>query len=94
MPNLVDVYKLYKNKNFEIVGVSLDSKAEPWKDAIQKNNMTWPQMSDLQQWQSQAREIYNFNSIPHTILLDPDGVIIAKDLRGQKLLEKLQELIK
>jgi len=94
MPNLVDVYKLYKNKNFEIVGVSLDSKAEPWKAAIQKSNMTWPQMSDLQQWQSQAREIYNFNAIPHTILLDPDGIIIAKDLRGKKLLEKLQELIK
>jgi len=94
MPNLVGVYQLYKTKNFEIVGVSLDSKAEPWKDAIQKNNMTWPQMSDLRQWQSQARGIYNFSSIPHTVLLDPEGIIIAKDLRGKKLLEKLQGLIK
>ncbi|MCL2650494.1 MAG: AhpC/TSA family protein [Candidatus Azobacteroides sp.] len=94
MPNLVNAYKLYKNKNFEIVGVSLDSKADAWKAAIQKNNMTWPQMSDLQQWQSKARELYNFNSIPHTILLDPDGIIIEKDLRGKRLLEKLQEVIK
>ena len=94
IPTLIEAYKLYKNKNFEIVGVSLDSKADPWKAAIKNNNMTWPQMSDLRQWDSQARIIYNFNSIPHTILLDPDGIIITKDLRGKKLLEKLQELIK
>ncbi len=94
MPVLVEAYKLYKNKNFEVVGVSLDAQAEPWKAAIKKNNMTWPQMSDLQQWNSVAREIYNFNSIPHTILLDPEGIIIAKDLRGKELLETLQGLIK
>ncbi len=94
MPTLVEAYKLYKNKNFEIVGVSLDAKAEPWKAAIQKYNMTWPQMSDLRQWDTQARVIYNFSSIPHTVLLDPDGIIIAKNLRGTKLLDKLQTLVK
>ena len=94
LPTLVEAYKLYKNKNFEIVGVSLDSKDEPWKAAIKNNKMTWPQMSDLKQWNSQARGIYNFNGIPHTILLDPEGIIIAKDLRGKQLMEKLQELIK
>ena len=94
MPTLINVYNLYKNKNFEIVGVSLDANADAWKTAIKKNSMIWPQMSDLSQWKSQARELYNFNSIPHTILLDPDGIIIAKDLRGKQLLEKLQELIK
>jgi len=93
MPALVEAYRLYKNENFEIVGVSLDMKADLWKAAITKNNMTWPQMSDLRQWQSEAREIYNFSSIPHTILLDPNGIIVAKDLRGKKLLETLHKLI-
>ena len=93
VPALVEAYRLYKNKNFEIVGISLDSNAGLWKAAITKHNMTWPQMSDLQQWQSEARELYNFNSIPHTILLDPNGIIIAKDLRGRELLEMLKKLI-
>jgi len=94
MPVLVEAYRLYKNKNFEIVGVSLDRQADPWKAAIKRYNMTWPQMSDLKQWDSAVREIYNFNSIPHTVLLDPKGIIIAKNLRGEQLLEKLQELLK
>ncbi len=93
IPNLANAYKLYKDKNFEIVGVSLDNNADMWKDGIKNNNMTWVQMSDLRQ-QSQAMELYNFNSIPHMVLLDPAGIIIEKDLRGGKLLEKLQELIK
>lgn len=96
MPTLVEAYGRYKGKNFEIVGVSLDDKngASQWKAAIKRYNMTWPQMSDLQKWDSQARILYGFNSIPHTVLLDPNGIIIAKDLRGKKLLDKLAVLIK
>ena len=93
MPSLINAYNLYKGKDFEIVGVSLDAKADAWTNAIKKHNMTWPQMSDLQQWNTLAREIYTFNSIPHTVLLDPNGIIIAKDLRGKALLDKLQELL-
>jgi len=93
IPTFIEAYKLYKDKNFEIVGISLDAKAESWKAAIRKNNMEWPQMSDLKQWKSKAVENYNLNSIPHTILLDPNGIIIAKNLRGAELMEKLRELI-
>ncbi len=93
MPTLIKVYDLYKNKNFEIVGVSLDKEEKEWKAAVNKMKMAWPQMSDLQAWGTSARGIYGFNSIPHTILLDPQGVIIAKDLRGEALVNKLAELI-
>ena len=94
IPVLIEAYKQYQNKNFEIVGVSLDANADHWKAAIQRLKLTWPQMSDLKHWQSQATQAYHFSSIPHTILLDPDGIIIAKDLRGAQLMERLQELIK
>ncbi len=94
IPTLVNLYKSYKDKNFEIVGVSLDKKENEWKDAVKKMNMTWPQMSEVKGWDTVAREIYNFNGIPHTILLDPNGIIIAKDLRGKELEDKIRELVK
>lgn len=94
MPNLVEVYAKYKGKNFEIVGVSLDQNGEAWKDAIKKLNMTWPQMSDLKYWSSEGAQAYAVSSIPHTVLIDGDGIIIARGLHGEEVQNKLEEVIK
>ena len=94
MPNLVEAYAKYKNKNFEIVGVSLDRDGEAWKDGIKKLNITWPQMSDLQYWNSEGAKLYAVSSIPHTVLIDGEGTIIARGLHGDELQEKLAEVIK
>ncbi len=93
MPNVVEAYKKYKEKGLEIVGVSLDRTHEEWTRGISELRITWPQMSDLSFWQSPAVEAYAIRGIPHTVLLDPNGVIIAKDLRGEELDKKLAELM-
>ncbi|HTN68811.1 MAG TPA: redoxin domain-containing protein [Dysgonamonadaceae bacterium] len=93
MPNVVNAYNKYKNKGLEIVGVSLDQDEDKWIQGIKDLNMPWPQMSDLKLWESSAVEMYGIQSIPHTVLLDKDGKIIAKDLRGEMLDEKLAELM-
>ena len=93
MPNLVEAYAKYKNKNFEIVGVSLDQSADAWKEAIKKLNITWPQMSDLKGWQNEGAQLYAVNSIPHTMLVDADGTILARGLHGEKLQTKLEEVL-
>ena len=94
MPNLVEAYAKYKNKNFEIVGVSLDENNDSWKEAIRKLNITWPQMSDLKSWNNKGVQLYAVSSIPHTVLIDKNGTILARELHGDKLLEKLHEIIK
>ena len=94
MPNLVEAYAQYKGKNFEIVGVSLDQDGAAWKEAINKLNMTWPQMSDLKFWQSEGAQLYAVNSIPHTVLIDGDGTIIARGLHGEELQTKIAEAVK
>lgn len=94
MPNLVDAYAKYKNKNFEIVGVSLDQNGDSWKEAIGKLKITWPQMSDLKYWNCEGAKLYAVSSIPHTVLIDGEGTIIARGLHGEGLLEKLAEVIK
>ena len=94
MPNLVEAYAQYKNKNFEIVGVSLDQSADSWKEAIEKLNITWPQMSDLKYWNCEGAKLYAVSSIPHTVLIDSDGTIIARGLHGDGLQQKLVEVIK
>jgi thiol-disulfide isomerase/thioredoxin len=93
MPLLVELYKTYKDKNFEIVGYSLDKDVESWKKGIEDLQITWPQLSDTAYWQSLPVQTYNINGIPSTVLIDPQGIIIAKDLRGEKLAQKLQELL-
>jgi len=93
LPNVLACYDKYHQKGFEIVGVSLDKDAEAWKSAITNHKMIWPQMSDLAGWQSQAVAVYSFSGIPHTVLIDPKGIIIAKDLRGSALGDKLAELL-
>lgn len=94
MPNIVEVYKQYKNKGFEIVGVSLDSKKEAWEKGVKDLNITWMQLSDLQGWKNAGAKLYGVNSIPHTVLVDKDGTIIAKGLHGKEIGEKLAEMLK
>lgn len=94
MPHLVEVYKQYKNKNFEIVGVSLDRTNDAWVKGIKDLNITWPQISDLKYWQNEGAALYGVNSIPHTVLVDANGIIIAKNLRGKALEAKLEEVVK
>lgn len=94
MPNLVDAYKKYKGKNFEIVGVSLDQSGDAWKESIKKLGITWPQMSDLKYWQSEGAQLYAVNSIPHVVLIDGEGTIIARGLHGEELQAKLAEVVK
>lgn len=94
MPNLVSLYKKYKSKGFEIVGVSLDNDKAAWEKGIKDLNITWPQLSDLKGWQSESAALYGVNSIPHVLLIDKEGTIIAKQLRGEELEKKLEELLK
>lgn len=93
MPNIVEAYAKYKNKGFEIVGVSLDQDGDKWKDAIKKLNITWPQMSDLGGWGNEGAKLYAVNSIPHTMLVDADGTILARGLHGEELQAKLKEVL-
>lgn len=93
MPNVVEAYKDFKDKGFEIVGVSLDRNEEEWSKGIEDLEMTWPQMSDLKFWETPVVELYAFRGIPHTVLLDGDGIIVDKNLRGQALHDKLDELL-
>jgi peroxiredoxin len=92
-PNVVAVFNDYKDRGFGIVGISLDRKKEDWLKAIEDDKLTWSHVSDLLFWNSAAAKLYGVNSIPHSILLDPDGVIIAKNLRGEKLRNKIAELL-
>ncbi len=93
MPNVVKAYKKYKDKGFEIYGVSLDQDKQRWIESIAKEGITWPQVSDLKQWQSDVVKLYSIQSIPLTILLDRDGKIIDKNLRGEALDKKLAEVL-
>ena len=92
MPNVVANYKKYHDRGFNVVGVSFDQKHDAWVNAIEKLDMAWPQMSDLKGWGCAAHEVYGINSIPASILLDPQGKIVAVDLRGEALGQKLAEL--
>jgi len=92
-PNVVKAYNTYKAKGFEILGVSLDDKKENWEKAIQQDNLGWKHVSDLKGWQSSAAALYDVKGIPMNFLLDKDGKIIAKNLRGEDLVKKLSEVL-
>jgi len=92
-PNVVKVYSEYKDKGFDVFGVSLDASKEPWLKAIEKDHLTWTHVSDLQFWNNAAAKLYGIRSIPSNLLLDKEGVIIAKNLRGEELEAKLAELL-
>lgn len=93
-PNVVNAYQKYKNKNFTVLGVSLDKSRQPWMDAIYKDQLTWPHVSDLKGWQNAVAQQFKIYSIPQNLLIGPDGKIIAKNLRGAALGQKLAEVIK
>ncbi len=91
-PNLVATYNKYKAKGFEILGVSFDKTKKDWLKAIKDDHLTWLQVSDLKGWGNEAGKLYGIGSIPSNVLLDPDGIIIAKGLRGDDLNNKLKEI--
>ena len=91
-PNVVRLYNQYKDMGFEVFGVSLDRTKEDWVKAIADDQLTWTQVSDLKYFNSAAAEMYQIQAIPATYMIDPDGKIIAKDLRGPSLENKLAEL--
>jgi len=91
-PNVVRMYNKYKDQGFEILGVSLDRTKEQWVKAIADDGLTWKHVSELKFWQSEVVKTYNVKGIPATYLIDPDGKIIAKNLRGESLERKLEEI--
>ncbi|GET20031.1 thiol:disulfide interchange protein [Prolixibacter denitrificans] len=91
-PNVVKVYNEYKDKGFTVLGVSLDRDHDAWVKAIKDDHLTWHQVSDLQYWNNKVAREYGVTSIPHSLLLDKDGKIIAKNLRGPALEQKLKEI--
>jgi thiol-disulfide isomerase/thioredoxin len=94
MPNVVAAYKEYNKKGFGIVGVSLDRDAEAWKKGIKDLGMTWDHMSDVKYWDCEGAKLYGVNSIPATVLVAQDGTIVARNVRGAAIKEKLAELLK
>ena len=93
-PNVVNAYNLFKDKNFTVLGVSLGKENTAWVKAIEEDKLTWHHISDLKYWSSAAVALYGFEGIPYNVLVDPQGKIIASNLRGNDLEMKLGELIK
>ncbi|NMM49243.1 TlpA disulfide reductase family protein [Marinigracilibium pacificum] len=91
-PNVVAAYNKYHEKGFQILGVSLDRSRDKWLQAIEEDNLTWTQVSELSATQSKVADLYNITGIPFSILVDPDGKIVAKNLRGELLHSKLAEI--
>ena len=91
-PEVVRIYNRFRDNGFEVFGVSLDRDRDAWLNAIQKDGLVWTQVSDLKYWQSQAAQVYGVKSIPHTVLIDQEGKIIARRLRGKALERKLEEI--
>ncbi|SDD10732.1 TlpA disulfide reductase family protein [Niabella drilacis] len=91
--NLVKTFQKYKDKNFTVLGVSLDEEKDRWLAAIKKDELAWTQVSDLKGWENEVAQKYRITAIPRNLLLGPDGKILAKDLRGEDLDHKLAELL-
>ncbi|MBN9380783.1 MAG: AhpC/TSA family protein [Chitinophagaceae bacterium] len=92
-PNVVNTFKKFKDKNFTVLGVSLDKAKEPWLKAIKDDGLAWTQVSDLKYWYNEAAVKYHIQSIPQNYLIDPNGKIVARNLRGSDLQTKLCELL-
>lgn len=93
-PFVVKAYEKYKSKNFEIFAISLDTEKGNWLEAIKKDNLTWVHGSDLKGQNNSAAEVYGVQGIPANYLIDPDGFIIAKDLRGVDLEKELEKIFR
>lgn len=92
-PNVVKAWKMFKDRNFTVLGVSLDTKKTSWEDAIRHDKLTWNQISDLKGWNSAPAAIYGVEAIPANFLVNPDGKIIATNLEGDSLFQKLREAL-
>jgi thiol-disulfide isomerase/thioredoxin len=92
-PNVLKVYNEYKKKGFDIIGVSLDRTKDDWEKAIKDDKLPWTQVSDLNYFNSAAAKLYNVASIPANFLLDEKGVIVAVNLRGEILANKVKEML-
>jgi len=93
-PNVVAAYNKFKDKNFTILGVSLDQKKDAWEEAIKKDGLAWSHVSDLKYWESSVVPLYGIEGIPYNVLIDPQGKVIGESLRGPALEEKLGEVLK
>ena len=93
-PNVVAAYNRFKDKNFTVLGVSMDSNKDLWVAAIKADNLTWPHVSDLKGWGNEVGAMYGVKGIPQNFLIDKEGKIVAKNLRGADLDQKLAEIIK
>ena len=93
-PNIVAAFQEFKDRNFTILGVSLDKDRAAWMQAIKADGLTWSHISDLQHWNSAAAQLYGVNSIPFNVLVDPEGNIIAQSLHGPELASTLRRVLK
>lgn len=95
-PHVLKAYQNFKDKNFTVLGVSLDDEAkkQAWLEAVEKDGLPWTQVSDLKGWKNQAAKLYGVSAIPQNYLINPEGKIIASNLRGAALEQKLEELVK
>ena len=93
-PNIVAAFNQFRNKNFTILGVSLDANKQAWIKAIHQDGLTWEHISDLQYWNNKAAVLYGVSSIPYNLLIDPQGNIIAESLHGQELFNTLNKVLK
>ncbi|HEU4902282.1 MAG TPA: TlpA disulfide reductase family protein, partial [Flavisolibacter sp.] len=93
-PNVVKAFHAFKDKNFTILGVSLDQNKDAWQKAIQQDGLAWTQVSDLKFWDNAAAVLYGVQGIPYNVLVDPNGNIIAENLHGEEIIQTLQKVIK
>ena len=94
LPGLISIYNEYKSKGVDVVGISLDVDSAEWVNSIAKFQIPWTQLSDLKGWDAEATKVYGINSIPHIMLINPDGTIAAREMNEDELRGKLQELLK
>jgi alkyl hydroperoxide reductase subunit AhpC len=91
---VIKAYSKFKDKGFDVLAVSLDDKKEKWLAAVQADNLPWTHVSDLKGWKNAAAELYGIRAIPQNLLIDPQGKIVARNLRGDALEKKLEEMLK
>ena len=92
-PNVVRLFQKYKDSGFDVLSVSLDNNKKAWLNAVEADGMEWNHISDLKKWESDVIPVYQLDAIPMTYLLDTNGIIIAKNLRGQDLEKKLSQVL-
>jgi len=92
-PNLVEVYQKYHSKSFDIIGISLDDNRKSWLDAIKQDKLSWPQLSDLKSFDNAVARQFSIHAVPSNFPLNPDGIVIEKNLKGKELNNVLGKLL-